>query len=455
MKKENFSLKLKVHFLEERLAQLAPDHIEAALKQNINLKIEVQSRGVELKKYKKLLLQMEQELARSKAEGDSSREKELQAEVDELTRELRELRRRKVGNGRDDVALAEARGRNEELEVRLAQAEEELESAKALIEENLDEIDRLREAQPNLNGSTMSESRRAKLEDALRELEEDNNLLRDKLEELANELNIREDEKEDLADKVETLSLHIEELERRAADAALERSHSRANDANDQEDRQRLEDNINSLRDKLAATNIELQQKEEEIAAKAQEIEEIIAEHESIVRDIERNWRGEVDEARQQVEDLKDALAEQEKEEEHLRGQIAKLEANTVELQDKFEVALTHLEEAAEAREDEIVDANAQITELSEKLWRMEEQLDAEREEVKIQFDEMEIEKEQRDLVLNALKEVTSTLFIDTNESLHSCDRNWPLPRNNSKRLWISTKHVWIKLLNIERGRKN
>ena len=53
LKKENFNIKLKVHFLEERLAQLAPDQIDAALKQNINLKIEVQQRGLEMKKLKK------------------------------------------------------------------------------------------------------------------------------------------------------------------------------------------------------------------------------------------------------------------------------------------------------------------------------------------------------------------------------------------------------------------
>lgn len=412
MKKENFSLKLKVHFLEERLAQLAPDHIEAALKQNINLKIEVQSRGVELKRYKKLLLQMEQELARTKGQNDGAREQELRAEVEALTRELRELRRKKASIGRDDVALSEARGRNEELEQRLAHLEEELEGAKALIEENLDEIDRLRELQgqnPNGSMSESGESRRTKLEEALRNVEEENDLLRDKLEEVVNELKNREEEKEELADKIEALTLHIEDLEHRQHAANLERSQSRANVLEDQEERENLIDTINSLRDKLAATSIELQQKEEEISAKTDEIEEIIAEHESIVRDIENNWRGEVAEARQQVEDMRDMTAEHEKEEARLREQIADLEENTAELHTKFEAALAHLESQADAREEEIMDANRQITELSEKLWKLEETLEQERDEVRIRLDEEEIERERAEMIMNALKEVFCT----------------------------------------------
>ena len=55
---------MKVHFLEERLAQLAPDQIDEALKQNINLKIEVQQRGMEIKKLKKLVLEAQRELER-------------------------------------------------------------------------------------------------------------------------------------------------------------------------------------------------------------------------------------------------------------------------------------------------------------------------------------------------------------------------------------------------------
>jgi hypothetical protein len=55
--------------VEERLAQLAPDQIDAALKQNINLKIEVQQRGIELKKLKKLVIELERELERLQRVG--------------------------------------------------------------------------------------------------------------------------------------------------------------------------------------------------------------------------------------------------------------------------------------------------------------------------------------------------------------------------------------------------
>lgn len=105
LKKENFNIKLRVHFLEERLAQLAPDQIDAALKQNINLKIEVQQRGMELKKLKKLVIELERELERLQqrgaAGGSKSRERELEERLEERERELRELRRRRA-SGVDD-----------------------------------------------------------------------------------------------------------------------------------------------------------------------------------------------------------------------------------------------------------------------------------------------------------------------------------------------------------------
>jgi hypothetical protein len=56
-----------------------------------------------------------------------------------------------------------------------------------------------------------------------------------------------------------------------------------------------VEDDLNSLRDKLAAATIELQQKEDEIGMKVREID---SEHHRIVEVVEQEWRGEVEEAR-------------------------------------------------------------------------------------------------------------------------------------------------------------
>jgi hypothetical protein len=63
---------------------------------------------------------------------------------------------------------------------------------------------------------------------------------------------------------------------------------------------------LNALRDKLAAAMIELQQKEDEIEMKNREIDDMVAEHQRIVGVVEDEWRGEVDEARGQVEELRD-----------------------------------------------------------------------------------------------------------------------------------------------------
>ncbi|KAG2367463.1 hypothetical protein BDR07DRAFT_1272062, partial [Suillus spraguei] len=46
--KENFNIKLRVYFVERRLTQLALDQINAALKYDMNIKIEVRQRGLEI-----------------------------------------------------------------------------------------------------------------------------------------------------------------------------------------------------------------------------------------------------------------------------------------------------------------------------------------------------------------------------------------------------------------------
>ena len=70
--------------------------MDAALKQNIDLKIELSARGQEIKRLKKLLLELEKELERLQrgTGGSRNRERELEEKLQERERELKELRRR-------------------------------------------------------------------------------------------------------------------------------------------------------------------------------------------------------------------------------------------------------------------------------------------------------------------------------------------------------------------------
>jgi hypothetical protein len=49
-----------------------------------------------------------------------------------------------------------------------------------------------------------------------------------------------------------------------------------------------------------------IQQKDDELSFKSQEISELVSEHRSILDDVEGEWKGEVDEAKTQIEELRD-----------------------------------------------------------------------------------------------------------------------------------------------------
>ncbi|KAF9528211.1 hypothetical protein CPB83DRAFT_814130 [Crepidotus variabilis] len=413
LKKENFNIKLRVHFLEDRLAQLAPDEVDAALKQNINLKIEVQQRGMEIKKLKKLVLSLEHELERLQragggTSGNRSRERELEEKLEEREMEIRELRRRKSGY-EDDALLRETEARNEELE-------DELANTKELLQDNMDEIERLREiaerpghdsANDSMNGESGS---RRELRRKIEELHAINEELEIELEERLRLVAQREDEKEDLMDQVDHLRLQLEEAERRNEAENIERSESRAMIMEEREEREAVVDNLNSMRDKYAALVIELQQREDELELKAKEIEELISEHQRIVEVVEDEWKGEVEEARTQVEELRDVLSERETECKDLRMTISELEANTNDLHSKFEVALAHLEEEADQKDAELENLQETIDKLGEQVYHLEDENERMKEEHQRMAEDEGAERERLEALAAAFKEKIANL---------------------------------------------
>ena len=253
---------------------------------------------MELKKVRKLVLELENELQRVQR-GDaarSSRERELEDLLEKREHEIRELRRRLTSEpGQDDAALHEAEDRNAELE-------DELLNVRQLLEENMEELERLKDIMEQREEDTGGSSGRQHI-GALQEEIAD---LKASLDEHADALAQREDEKEELLDQNEALRLRIEDWENRREAETIERSQSRAMILEERESREAIEDDLNVLRDKLAAANIELQQKDDELNFKSQEISELVSEHRSILDDVEGEWKGEVDEAKTQIEELRD-----------------------------------------------------------------------------------------------------------------------------------------------------
>lgn len=421
LKKENFAIKLRVHFLEERLAQLAPDQIDAALKQNISLKIEVQQRGMEMKKLKKLVLELERELERLQQGGtasSSSRERELEEKLEERERELHELRetvreqrRRQSGQfdqGHHIELLRDAEARNEELE-------EQLENARGLLEENMDEIERLKDTLENTAPETRepggADSRdREGLRRRLEDLAAENDNLRARLEEHAELLAQKEEEKDDLIDEIDALRLGIEDYQRKRETDIAERSQSRVAFLEEREEREAVEEDLNSLKDRLAAVMIELQQKEDELELRGKEVQELVKEHRRMVQVVEDEWRGEVEEARGQVEELRDVLAEREAESRELRMNISELEGNTNELHAKYEAALAQLESEIDQKEIEVDGLNETIQTLGQQIYHLEDENDRIKEESERLRNDEAAEREHLETSCFALKDKITTL---------------------------------------------
>ncbi|KAH0825713.1 hypothetical protein J3R83DRAFT_9991 [Lanmaoa asiatica] len=393
LKKENFNIKLRVHFLEERLAQLAPDQVDAALKQNVSLKVEVQQRGLELKKLKRLVLELERELERSQKERGAAssrdRERDLEAKLQEREREIRELRRGRVSTA-DEDALRRAELRNEELE-------EELDNVRGLLEDNVEEIECLREVVEKRADDTFDgrDNRRERWQRKLEELGAENDALRARIEDQNELLLKKEDEKEELVDEIAQLGLDIEDVQRRREAESIERSESRAQILEEREEREAVEEDLNSIH---------------EVEMKNKEIEDLIAEHDRIVAVVEEEWRGEVEEARGQVEELRDALAEREMESKELRLNISELEANTNELHAKFEATLQHLEKEADEKDAEVEAANREIEKLSDQVYLLEEENDRVKEESDRLREDDAVERERLEALAAALKEKLNTL---------------------------------------------
>ncbi|KAG0647301.1 Spindle pole body pcp1 [Hyphodiscus hymeniophilus] len=288
IEKENFGLKLKIHFLEEALRKAGPGFSEAALKENTELKVDKVTMQQELHRYRKTLGSAERDVELYRQQVLEMQEKVKRKNGDESQRE--ELNRLRQALEEKEVELDQLHRQEDhfdDLQDKLQDLEADLREKDRLINDREDEVDNLKE-EVEKYASTVSDLKES-MKDAQRR---------------ALELEEKAQASEDLAEAKET----IDEMER-----DLERLRNEAEDAkeNQQEafrERDRAQADLEELQDEMANKSITTKGLNRQIEEKANrlqdELEDLREKHSELGNTYDEKVR-DVKQLQDKIEDLK------------------------------------------------------------------------------------------------------------------------------------------------------
>lgn len=361
--KDNFGLKLKIHYLQEQIEKAGPAYNQAALRENTELKVSKLTMQRDIARYKKNLQQAERdleayrqqfqelreksrrrqtdetvqrelELMREEIEGRESQVRELQEEL----REAKDRQSREVDKLRDDIEDLEASLREKEriIEERdeqledlkdrddqdnnaLSDLESKLQQANEQMEDLQDSLDQARsEAREATNVASQAEQDKEKAERDLQELHEEmanksintkglSRQLEEKTARLEEELRILQQENDTIKDELDAKSHNEARLEERYL--SLQKS------LNDNEDK--LHENasqtrfeLESIRQERDQLSVQLQEVLGEMQHRTDEKELLQTRHQALT-DESSSLQHELARAQAKIRDLEDALQDE------------------------------------------------------------------------------------------------------------------------------------------------
>ncbi|QGI80714.1 unnamed protein product [Fusarium fujikuroi] len=364
IEKENFGLKLKIHFLEEALRKAGPGFSEAALKENTELKVDKITMQRELHRYKKHLTTAEKDLESYRQQMLEVQEKAKrkyanqsnQAEVEKLQRiledreadieDLQQQLQQQKGNSdqveklQDDIGDLEADVR--EKDQQLTEREDELEDLKEQMEalrdavseaeektkdaqrkmlaleekaQHNDELDDAKDTIQDLEHNIRRlegqvEDAKAKMEDAVAEKERAEHDLEELQDDMANKSVVTKGLSRQIEEKVARLQ---EELDQAGQDyATLEKEHHKVTQENNslQSTVKELKKNHERFDRERNSLSTRIEQLEADLQARTDEKNVLSSRHDALATE-SRSLQKDVQKLEKEVQDLEDGLAEE------------------------------------------------------------------------------------------------------------------------------------------------
>ncbi|KAF8309737.1 hypothetical protein DL93DRAFT_2085258 [Clavulina sp. PMI_390] len=366
--KQLFALKMHVHFLEERLQNHQTGDQEIMIKQNVELKVMTQTQEMELKKMKKAMREHEKVTSAFQQQIAGLEDDLAQAhEENELLRDTREGSRTHLLD-----ANAALREEKDELERMLKETNEEMVSLQTKLDMR------------SSRASSVASSRIQELEERIDQLEQDGEHWRREADSAIAALDAREEELDQERDERRRLELVVERLELANERAHVERSESRAEMLDEREGREALEDANNNLRDRLAAQEIknqtDIDRYEEHIEALESELAELSERCERVDKTNMMRTE-ELAVAQNEIDELSEALANSQAENEELRAQNQSENQRLVEEQEEIIRELDAKTQDVDQLENELAFSNKEVERLGQDNFTLEEDLDRLRQE--------------------------------------------------------------------------
>jgi len=254
IEKENFGLKLKIHFLEEALRKAGPGFGEAALKENTELKVDKVTMQKELHRYRKTLAAAEKDVETFRQHMLEMQEKIKRKQFD--AGQLEELDRLRRSLEEKETELGQLKGqeqRYDDLEDKIHDLETDLREKDRLLDNQEDQVDDMK-------------IKLEKQTSVIAELEHDLK----KSQRRAVELEEEAQASEELAEAKEV----IEELER-----DLERFKQEAENAKEEREeavryKERAEADLDELQDEMANKSITTKGLSRQVEEKANRLQD-------------------------------------------------------------------------------------------------------------------------------------------------------------------------------------